>query len=133
MVTSLIRFATCAAINHCCEAYNGRSASSVVRKLSTPERKRITGIRGAQGMLGGHNVRPLRQQVRWQSGRKLGQHLVVRVSAGWQVGGQRLADQQHQRILVLRHLAGVLRQVRPRRRDRGLGLAQCQRRRASSW
>jgi hypothetical protein len=57
------------------------------------------GVGGDQLLLGLAHVGPARQQLRRQAHRQVGQALAPRARRR-QVGRQRLADQQHQRVLV---------------------------------
>ena len=68
------------------------------------------GVLRAQQRLGLQDVRAAREQIRRQPGRNVGEDLlVVQAHGRRQVRGQRLAEQQHERVFRLRakpHLGG---------------------------
>ena len=81
-------------------------------------------LAATQLLLGRADVGPAREQLRRQAGRQLDRNLLlVERQAGRQVGGQRLADEQHERVLVERAHAHRLRQRDARAFDQRLGLA----------
>jgi len=74
------------------------------------------GVGGDQLLLGLAHIGPARQHFGGQAHRQLGQaggRLERRTRR--QVGRQRLADQQHERVLVERALSRELREAHPRR------------------
>ena len=83
------------------------------------------GVGGEQLLLGGADVGPALEQLRRQAGRqrRSGSAAASSGSGGGRSAGQRLADEQHQRVLVERALAQRLRERGPRAFEQRLGLA----------
>ncbi len=82
---------------------------------------------------GGQYIRPLHEDLRRQTaGRSVSSASSLRSSPAGRVGRQGHAQQQHQRVGVLRHLAGVLREIGLGGGDGGFRLMQIERRRDSA-